>query len=64
MSAFVARISDLTGEANGWQAFFLNFLKLFLRFGTADYADVADKVLINAADEIRTRSPTFPTANR
>jgi len=64
MQAFVARISDLRGEANVWQAFFLNFLKLFYALETANYADVADKELINAGDEIRTRSLIFPRANQ
>ena len=42
MRAFVARISDLREEANVWQAFF-SILETFLRFGTANYADVADQ---------------------
>jgi len=40
---FVARIPGLAEEANGWQAFFVSFLKFFLNgFGNADVADKAD----------------------
>jgi hypothetical protein len=39
MRAFVARTSPLAEEANGWQAFFLDFLNFL---ATADYADGAD----------------------
>ena len=58
---FVARMFPVAEEANGWQAFFLIF-ETFL--AGLEPRDFADKALITAEDEIRSRSPIFPTANR
>jgi hypothetical protein len=35
---FVARISGVAEEANGWQAFFLNFFEFFLGHARPDFS--------------------------